>query len=814
MKLLALIVFFTIPHFSYSQNCDAIFLGELKDFHDNTPIVGAAIYIKTLDKYVVSDENGKFKIQKLCKGELTLIISHIGCETKTVTYTLNGDIFKNITLEHHIEELNEVAIKATEKKETKTGQETVLKSKTLSKYSASSLGDALREVPGVSSLNTGNTIVKPIINGLHSSRVLIMNNGVRLQDQEWGIEHAPNIDINSANQISVIKGSGALAYGGDAIGGVIVANPTRAILKDTLYGKTSIIGQINGRGITVNTNLNKSFNNGWFANIQGSLRQIGDLKAPDYYLTNTGIKSNAFTVNTGKKTFESGFEVFYSYIDSEIGILRSAHIGNIKNLATAMSSPTPLFTEDLGYDITQPKQDITHHLFKASYYKRFKNFGKVDIQYDYQNNQRYEFDIRRGGRSEKPAVDLMLQTQTISANAKIDKNLERKYSFGLLARYQDNFANPDTGVRRLIPDYNKYDFGLYATTEWDLNDNIIADAGIRYDFSRIDALKYYKRSSWENQGYDDGFRDIIIGSVIGNEVINGVIDPNASQYLTNPIFDFHNISAATGIKYKFNNKHTAALSYNLASRAPNPSELFSDGVHHSAARYEIGNLRFNSERSHRISGTYVFSSSKFNIQVEPYYNHINDFIYLIPSEVGIVPTIRGPFPEWKYIQTPSNAKIFGLDASVNYQISNYWNVNHKSAFIKGYDEKADLPLLDIPPFMTTNSITYSNSKWYDFNASLQSEWFFKQNEFPNEFNYTVPIAGEDDIYVDLSPPPAYHLIHFQSEVTIPMFKQSLLNIRLSVNNILNTNYRNYLNRLRFFADETGRNISLQIQFNY
>jgi len=335
---------------------------------------------------------------------------------------------------------------------------------------------------------------------------------------------------------------------------------------------------------------------------------------------------------------------------------------------------------------------------------------------------------------------------------------------------------------------------------------------LRYDFSRIDALKYYKTSAWDDQGYDEDFRDIIIGSVIGGDIILDVIDPNASEYLTNPIFDFHNISAAIGTKYQFNENHKVSLGYNLASRAPNASELFSDGLHHSAARIETGDIRIDSERSHRVWATYGYTNSKLNFQVESYYNLINNFIYLIPGPEGIIPLIRGPFPVWDYIQT--NARLFGADITTNYQIASNWNASNKSSFIKGHDKKADLPLIDIPPFTTTNSITYTNSKWYDFNASLQSEWAFEQNEFPTEYNYTIPIANEDDIDVDLSPPPAYHLMHLQSELTLPVFKQSSLNIRFSVDNIFNTKYRNYLNRLRFFADEIGRNIKLQLQLNY
>src|SRR6056297_1030460 len=104
MKKCAYLVLFILPFFGFSQQCKAVFLGEIRDFHDNTPIAGATVYIKNLDKYKASDENGKFKIENLCKGEITLVISHIGCETKTVTYTIDGDVFKTIELEHHIEE--------------------------------------------------------------------------------------------------------------------------------------------------------------------------------------------------------------------------------------------------------------------------------------------------------------------------------------------------------------------------------------------------------------------------------------------------------------------------------------------------------------------------------------------------------------------------------------------------------------------------------------------------------------------------------------------------------------------------------------
>lgn len=798
MKPLILVIVFAIFGFGYGQDCKYLFLGELTDFHDGTPISSATIFIKEQNKYLISDLDGKFKIENTCDGALTLTISHVGCETKVVSFIVTSNTFKAIVIEHHTEELNEVSLFGTgHKKETNTAQKTVIKAKTLKKYSALSLGDALKEVSGVSSINTGNSIVKPMINGMHSSRLLILNNNVRLQDQEWGIEHAPNIDINSADQISVIKGAGALAYGGDAIGGVIVIKPKRVIRKDTLYGRTIISGQTNGKGYNVTSSLYKNYESGWFASIQGAAKQNGDFKAPDYNLTNTGLKSQSISAQAGKKIFESGFELYYSYIHNEIGILRSSHIGNINDLINAINSREPFFANDFSYTIKNPRQDVTHHLLKASYYKRFINFGKVSLQYDYQNNNRREFDIRRGELNDKAALDLNLQTHTLQADVILDSNLDRKVNFGILARYQDNSA-PNTGTRRLIPNYDKYDFGTYLTSEWQLNDAVLIDAGLRYDFNRVDAKKFYRRTRWEERDYDEDFPEFEEDGDFG------------SLILTNPVFNFHNISASAGLRYNFNDYSYLLANYNLANRPPNPAELFSDGLHHSAARIELGDLRFDSEISNRLSLSYSYKKSRFNLITELFYNAVSDYMYLKPN--GVLQSIRGAFPIWEYIQT--DAQLFGIDLTLSYNFNDKLNLLNKTAFIKGYDG-SDLPLIDLPSFTTTNSLKYTNENWYNFSASLQSEWVFEQNEFP-DFNFETlnPTTGEN-VRLDIStPPPAYNIFNFYSEVKFDLGLKTSLNVDFGVNNILNTSFRNYLNRLRYFADDLGRNITIQLQLNY
>lgn len=799
MKNCIVLLLGLICQLAMSQNCNSTYLGEVKDFHDGSALFGATVYLKNLDKYVSTDFNGKFKFQNLCDGEITLIISHIGCETKEVNVTISGDTFETINLEHHTEELNEVTVKSKSRlQQTTTAQETILRQETLEAYSSASLGDALKEVSGVSTITTGNTIVKPVINGLHSSRIAIITNGVRLQDQEWGIEHAPNIDINNAGSISVIKGSGTLAYSGDAIGGIVILNPIQTIAKDSLFGKTILNGQTNGRGGNFTTSLTKMFKKGWFIKGQGSYKQFGDFKAPDYYLTNTGLKTKAFSLLGGFKQFEKGFDVFYSYIDNTMGILSASHIGSIGDLVNAINSSTPLISEDFGYTINKPKQEVTHHLMKAKFYKRFESLGKLSLQYDYQHNQRYEYDKRVGDDRDKPAVDLTLQTHSISTDFKFDANKERKFHIGGLFRYQDNFANPETGVRRLIPDYQKFDIGVFITSEWLLNNTTNFDAGIRYDFNHIDAKKFYQKSRWTALNYDDDFSDIIIGEYHG-------------QWLVNPKLNYHNISASAGIKHDLNKKVNLSLNYNYANRAPNPAELFSDGLHHSAGRIELGDLRITQEQSHRISGTLTYHTNSFSASLETYYNAINDYIYIEPN--GTEHTLRGAFPVWNYKQT--NASLMGFDVTLMYELHKNWSLSNRSSFIKGVDQTNNRPLIDMPPFKTLSALNFHKEKWLNFKSSLKSEFVARQSSYPNNnFIQFIPSTNTYEL-VDISTPPsAYHLLHFSSSIQVNTTQKTPIEIGVNINNLLNSSYRDYLNRLRYFADDLGRNIMLSIKINY
>jgi len=783
----------------FSQECNHNFSGNILDFHNGESITGATVFIKNLNKYTTSDVNGEFIIDSLCKGELIIEISHIGCETKTVTISLTENTFIKINLEHHLEELNEVIV-STNSKTEKTSIEQSVSKLVIESYSDKSLGDALNNLSGVSSLNTGNTIVKPMIHGLHSSRLLIINNNVRLFDQEWGDEHAPNIDINSGGRISVIKGANTLMYGSDAIGGLILIKPENYAVKDSLFGNTSLSLNTNGWGGNINTELVKTFKSGFFAKAQASYKVFGDFETPNYYLSNTGIKNLNISTRLGYKTFEKGFEANYSFVDNTIGILSASHIGNTNDLVNIINSEEPPARNDFTYKIDNPKQSISHHLAKIEAFKRFKDLGKFSLQYDFQINRRKEFDLRRGDNKDVPVIDLRLFTTSFQPNLKIDSFENLKLNLGILLRYQQNDAISGTGVSPIIPDFEKYDAGVYFIGNYKLSADAEINAGLRYDFSRIEATKRYRVTDWnETYNYDEIFPEFET-----EEIEN-------SRILTQPEFTFNNISASLGFKKRLNNDLELLLNYGLASRTPNPSELFSDGLHHSAARIEIGRLTINKEVANKFVASFERNNEIFGFTISPYYKYIGDFIQLIP--VGSTTTIRGAYPVWEYDQV--NAQIFGIDIDANVKIDDHFYYNGNIGLLRGDNLTDDIPLIHMPSTNFSNALIYKNKKLNQLSIGIKQKTVLQQNRYPDYDFHTFNPTLQEDVYVDISSTPeSYTLFDFNSSANFKIFKKGDLKLMFTIENLFNTSYREHLNRLRYFADEVGRNYNLKIKINY
>ncbi|UAM99566.1 TonB-dependent receptor [Polaribacter litorisediminis] len=782
-----------------SQDCKFTFTGKVTDFHDSTPIIGASLYIENLNRYTTSDLDGNFEFKNLCKGKYIVEIKHISCETKRVIINLNENLYKDIFLEHHLNELKEVIVKTTSKSE-KTSIEQSIKKATIDNFTDKSLGDALTNLSGVSSLNTGNTIVKPMIHGLHSSRLLIINNNVRMFDQEWGDEHAPNIDINSSERIDVIKGANTLKFGSDAIGGLILIRPKKYTVIDSIFGSTITSFNSNGLGGNINSEIVKTYKSGLYAKIQANYKQFGDFNTPDYNLTNSGLKNINTSLRFGYNSYEKGFNVYYSYVNNEIAILQSSHIGNVNDLVNAINSQEPRVIEDFSYDINFPNQSIVHHLGKIEAYKRFKNLGKLSIQYDLQINRRREFDLRRGDLKDTPVIDLRLFTNSFQTDLEINYFENLKINTGVLARYQQNDAIAGTGTSPLIPDFDKYDAAIYSVVNYNLDETSELSAGIRYDFSKIEARKRYDIEDWEETyNYDEIFPEFETGTI------------NGTRILTKPNFTFHNISASLGYSKLFKNDVALLINYGLATRVPNPSELFSDGLHHSAARIETGLLTMDKETANKFIISLERNNDNFGFVMSPYFKQISGFMQLIP--VGITTTIRGAFPVWEYNQI--NAQIFGMDFDINKKITNNFQYQGSLSLLRGNNLTDNIPLIHMPSANFNNRITYKNDRLNQLSISLKQRTVLQQNQFPDYNFYTFNAILQEDVFVDISgTPPSYSLFNLNTSAVFKTSEKGSLKVEFNVENVFNVAYRENLNRLRYFADELGRNFNLKIKINY
>lgn len=294
MKHLSLWLCLLLNGFILGQSCDYTLSGTIYDFHDNSILENVAIINTKTNQTYYSNSKGEFTIPSLCKGEYEFTLVHESCENEKVKVSISSDEKVKWYMEHHIITLQGIETKGQIHPMNKTISETHLHEEDLQKYATESLGSALKQVVGVTALETGNTIAKPMVHGLHSSRLLIINDKTRQEDMEWGIEHAPLLDVNSYGDVKVLKGVSALRYGGDAIAGIVLAERRRLPNHNQLTGGISLTGIYNGRGGAGDAYIQKKWKNNLGFQVEGGYRKNGDYESPDYYLFNTGVEQSSF----------------------------------------------------------------------------------------------------------------------------------------------------------------------------------------------------------------------------------------------------------------------------------------------------------------------------------------------------------------------------------------------------------------------------------------------------------------------------------------------------------------------------------------
>ena len=143
----------------------------------------------------------------------------------------------------------------------------------------------------------------------------------------------------------------------------------------------------------------------------------------------------------------------------------------------------------------------------------------------------------------------------------------------------------------------------------------------------------------------------------------------------------------------------------------------------------------------------------------------------------------------------------------------YWTSDFQ--LFKGHERDNDKPLINMPPVNLKNSISYNFIDLNNLNISLESEYAFKQNKYPNtNFEIYIPTSETYETLDVSSSPSAYHNINFSSSIGFSSKNGGEYKINLRVENLFNNLYKDYLNRLRYFTHEMGRNIMLSVNYSY
>ena len=756
------LVLFGFPIGIMAQTCSLSISGHIFDANTNAPISYANIVLEENQQTTASDSTGFFQINGICAGEYHLNISHIGCQSLRNFMKIDNNqsslVFK---LDHHEHTFENVVVSAT-KAQTSAQESTSINEKTISENANENLSNLLESINGVSTLKNGNGIAKPIVHGLYGNRLTILNNGIAQSGQQWGNDHSPEIDPLAANQLEVIKGVGALEYQGNSLGSVILVKPRRIKKDPHLHGKGSYFFETNGLGHGLNLQLQEHHETiDW--SITGTLKKSGDKNTPNYFLTNTGNQEANIALQLEKVIKEDWYsDLYLSSFNASLGVLRGSHIGNLTDLQAALTREEPFFTEgQFSYQINAPRQEVNHHLLKIHTKRTFHDNSTLELTAASQWNIRKEFDIRRGDRSNIPALNLSQFSHFAEAKYKTFFTESTLFKTGVQFNAIQNKNNPETGILPLIPDYNAYKAGAFAL--------------ITKQFSKA-FLEFGARYDYNNQRVATFSRTIPIEVIRYNN-------------------HFHNFSTSSGIDYRL--FEHLKLSYNLGFSTRNPAvnELYSNGLHQGVSGIEEGDPNLGIEKSIKTTlGLEGRLEETLFFEALFYYQNINDYIYLQPQDEFRL-TIRGAFPVFQYEQT--NAQIYGLDWSMIYNVSEHFSANIKYSYLKGMDLKNDLPLIYMPANNLMAMLKYQIphlGKFENVELEVNNKYVFEQTNLTDEQDFATP-------------PAAYNLIGLKIAAQ-RQFKKNRLNLFVKVDNLLNVEYRDYLNRQRYFADDLGINAVL------
>ena len=753
LKILFLLLLAVNPYI-YAQNN---LQGTVTNLVSGEPVIGATVYFPGLEKGELTDLDGRFMFKNLPAGNHKIVISSVGFSTFSDEISIPSSGSFDLSLKPSAIEMEEVIISTPfhqlqSDNVMRVARENV---STLNRKGAITLTDGISQIEGVESLTTGLGIGKPVIRGMSSNRVLVYTQGVRLENQQYGDEHGLGISSKGIQSVEVIKGPASLLYGSDAIGGVLYLNPERYASSKATKAEIDANYFSNTQGYQGSAMAATSGEKFKFL-ARGSYAAHSDYETGDgERVTNTRFNEKDFKAGIGYQYQKYKGDLRYNYNRSNIGI-----------------------PEEMGIQSTQkepllPFQEIDNHILSLDNKFYFKN-SSIDFKLGYQFNNRREFEDEHGHEEEEedheeeiheeeevhegehPALEMHLETINYNLKYNFPKFGKFETIVGIQGMYQ---TNSNLGEEILIPEAETTDFGIFATThlhlkKWDFQ------GGLRYDFRNL-----------ESQEYGHDHEDEFIPAIDRN---------------------FNSINGAIGAKYEISESINARLNLASGFRAPNLAELTSDGAHHGANRYEMGDPTLDNEQNFQIDLSVELRNEHFETYVNMFHNNVRDYIYLNPTGEIIDNDLVFQY-------TQNNASLYGTEIGAHIHPHPLDWLHWESGFELVHGELEDGENL---PLIPANSLTNT------FRIELEGEVVKKKYAFLRLKN----VFNQNRVSTFETRTGGYSLLGAGFGGTFDL-NGSDLQFTISGNNILNKTYISHLSRLKpDNIANIGRNISFSLNW--
>ncbi len=774
------------PAFVNAQNIQ--FHGKVVDESNNQPLEGASIYIPDLKKGVVVNQEGHFTLNNIPSGRHVVEISFYGYKTQVVTIDFTATVERIFKLPVSIVEQEKVVItgmsSATSSKKAPIAIQMMNKRELLSSASTN-LIDAISRVPGVQQISSGPAISKPVIRGLGFNRVVVVNDGIRQEGQQWGEEHGIEIDEYSVSKVEVLKGPASLMYGSDALAGVINIISLTPVPEGTI--RANVLGSYNTNNLQRGTNFMIGGNqHGFVWGAYGSLKAAADYRNKyDGRVFNSKFNEKNIGGYLGLHKHWGFTQLNITHFNQQAGMVT----GERDEYTGRLTKPEP-HDDHVHYEIPDesdfnstkpfiPYQSIKH--FKIASENSF-NIGsdRLAVTVGYQNNYRREL----GNVIHPEETEMGFDLKTINYNFiyHLHPVNSWKTSFGLNGMWQ---SNTNRGEERMIPDYQLFDAGIFFITQKSF-DKVTLSGGIRYDHRSIQSEAY------EDHDHELQFEDFTR--------------------------QFSNFSASAGISYQFHPKWNAKLNIAKGFRAPNMAELASNGAHHGTNRFEYGNRNLKSESSYQVDAGLAYEADHISIEASLFYNYVNNYVYyrrLQSVNGGDSIIVSQPHDEeeddhghhhdhgdlYAFEFNQDNAFLLGgeIKLDIHPHPLHWLHIENTFSYVRGVlterrDGSRNLPF--IPAARLVNEVR----------ADLgQNKWFksaYLKIQLDNTFRQDHAFTGYNTETVT----PGYSLLNLGIGTDIHIKGKSRFSVYLAGNNLTDQAYQSHLSRLKYtdVNEVTGR----------